>query len=275
MTFIKRNNKFPFDFSFDVSKVQINIDSLINISFDKLNALVDCLNQYGFTIVDFGENKIQLDEFLHLKFLFGNPKSHPRADFNGVVPINSFNPLKGHLDSTNSEHLLHTDGSFSSSPGNILALQCNIASKVGGLSIIASAQAAYIHIKEKFPDTYHLVHSKDAIEIKRNSQKTLAPIYNLHNGRSKIRFRFPDGAAEITPSEEVAPIYKELCEFFKNNNNVVTFQLHNNQMLIADNGSIVHGRTKYPESELRDLRRLNLDGNGILNGKVQYGIKLD
>ena len=269
------DKKIPFNEKTDISSAYVNVPCIRQFDSDSLNSMVSSINRYGFAIIDCGENVVNREDFLYLKYLFGEAKAHPRADKDGVVPINSFNPIPGHLDSTNAEHLLHTDGSFSENPGNILALQCCSASRIGGISIIASGLSAYLWLKEMHPHDYSLVHLPDAVKIKRNEQEVSAPLFDLENGQIRIRFRFPDGAASVMPKSEVAPLYKSLCDFFSDRNNIISFQLHPNQTLIADNAAIVHGRSNYPNTQRRDLRRLNLTGEGFLKNRLKYGFKYD
>lgn len=255
----------PFDATLPVHLQLVPIRSIRSMSSFDLVSMLRAFNRHGFAILACEDLAHSRDDLLALKRHFGCAAPHPRADADGIVPINAFARMQGFLDSTSEEHLLHTDGAFSDTPEAILTLQCVVPTAQGGVSRLASAQAAYTHLAEVFPDRIHELSRPDALTVRRGAQSSTQPVFlRRGGGRLGIRFRMPDGAAEVTPHPAARELFDELCRFLTSPANVLELKLETGQVLVADNTAVVHGRTSYPPSEPRDMRRLNFGANGPL-----------
>jgi alpha-ketoglutarate-dependent taurine dioxygenase len=261
----------PFDANLSPASQVVAVESIRRMNDDDRHELLRAFNRYGFAILDCHDHSDSREDLLALKGLLGNAAPHPRADADGVVAINPFNKVAGFIGSTADEHLVHTDGAFSNTPERIVTLQCVTPARSGGLSLLASAQAAFDHLANEFPDRLHLLGRPDALEITRTSQSSTQPVFIRGGDRHTIKFRMPDGVASATPHPEVRELFAALCRFFSAPENVLSFKLEAGQVLIADNTALVHGRTPFPPDEPRDMRRLNFDASGPLCQHMVFG----
>ncbi|KVK84294.1 TauD/TfdA family dioxygenase [Burkholderia sp. MSMB1498] len=258
----------PFDSTLPLAEVTLPIHSPGTMTGDGISDMVGTFNRYGFVILDCESS--ERDNLLALKPLLGNAAPHKRADGDGVVPINAFKPVDGHIDSSHEAHLPHTDGAFSDAPERIITLQCVRPSHQGGLSTLSSAKAAYRHIVDRYGDAAPLARA-DAPTIERTTQKSTAPVFKAEDDGWSIKFRMNDGAATATPAAAAADMYDSLARFLTDPDNVLLFPLEPGQILIGDNTAVTHGRTGYPPDQRRNMRRLNFDGHGALERQLVFG----
>jgi alpha-ketoglutarate-dependent taurine dioxygenase len=241
------------------------------MSTSDLENMLCAFNRYGFVILACDDITDSREDLLALKLHLGNAAPHMRADTDGIVQINAFSEKQGFLGSSAERHLPHTDGAFSDNPELITALQCITPATQGGVSQLASAQAAYTYLATSFPERVHELSRPDALTIRRGTQTSTQPVF-LHNNRYlRIRFRMPDGAAKITPHPEVYDLFNELSCFLTKPENILELELEKGQVLIVDNTALVHGRTSYAPNEPRNMRRLNFDASGPLCTRMIFG----
>ncbi|AJX34918.1 TauD/TfdA family dioxygenase [Burkholderia oklahomensis] len=262
----------PFDSTLPLTEVTLPVRSPCTMTDDEISDMIGTFNRYGFVILDCESS--ERENLLALKPLLGNAAPHKRADADGVVPINAFKPVAGHIDSSHEAHLPHTDGAFSDAPERIITLQCVRPSQEGGLSTLSSAKAAYRHIVERYGDVAPLTHA-DALTIERTTQKSTAAVFKPEDDGWSIKFRMNDGAATATPAPAAADMYGSLARFLTDPDNVLLFPLEPGQILIGDNTAVTHGRTRYPPDQRRNMRRLNFDGCGALEREFVFGFGED
>ena len=260
-----------FDAHLSLAEQAIRVPSVRRMSMINQRAMVDAFNRYGFVILDCEDQTDSREDLLALKWYLGDAAAHPRADDDGVVAITNSKEVPGFLGSSSMAHLPHTDGAFSDTPEKITSLQCVVQPKVGGLSMLCSAKAAYDHIATTFPDRVHLLNCRNALTVTRTTQSSTQAVFRRNGKVYSIKFRMSDGAAEVIPRADVRDVFEELCRFFCAEENRLVFRLQPGQVLIGDNTAVVHGRTSFPPDEVREMRRLNFDGTGPLCVRMGFG----
>ena len=263
--------RYGFGAHFPIGAQRVCIPSVQTMSSSDEEAFLQAFNHYGFAILRCEAQGDRRTDLLGLKALLGDATQHPRADRDGVVPIDNLKPIPGHIDSSHHEHRLHTDGSFSDHPEKIIALQCERPARSGGFSVLASASAAYAHLATLYHDRVEALSNGNALTIKRTTASSTRPIFARDGNTCSIKFRMPDSAAEVTPAPEVQDLFEELCRFFLAPENRLVFQLQPGEILIGDNTAVVHGRTAFDPQEPRFLRRLNFDASGVLCQRMMFG----
>ncbi|GAA3168023.1 hypothetical protein GCM10017688_15270 [Streptomyces ramulosus] len=166
---------------------------------------------------------------------------------------------------------MHTDGAFRDAPEKIITLQCVTPAATGGMTLLASAQAAYDHVARVFPGKVEVLSRADALTVTRTSQSSTQAVFTRCGEWRGIKFRMRDGAAEVTPHTDAQEAFEELCRFFQASENRLQFRLEAGDILIADNTAVVHGRTSFPPHEPRNMRRLNFDATGPACARLVFG----
>jgi len=258
-----------FDAHLSLAEQAIRVPSVRRMSMINQRAMVDAFNRYGFVILDCEDQTDSREDLLALKWYLGDAAAHPRADDDGVVAITNSKEVPGFLGSSSMAHLPHTDGAFSDTPEKITSLQCVVQPKVGGLSVLCSAKAAYDHIATTFPGRGHLLTCRNALTVTRTTQSSTQAVFRRNGNVHSIKFRMSDGAAEVIQRADVREMFEELC--FGAEENRLVFRLQPGQVLIGDNTAVVHGRTSFPPDEVREMRRLNFDGTGPLCVRMGFG----
>ena len=258
-----------FDAHLSLAEQAIRVPSVRRMSMINQRAMVDAFNRYGFVILDCEDQTDSREDLLALKWYLGDAAAHPRADDDGVVAITNSKEVPGFLGSSSMAHLPHTDGAFSDTPETITSLQCVLQPKVGGLSVLCSAKAAYDHIATTFPGRGHLLTCRNALTVTRTTQSSTQAVFRRNGNVHSIKFRMSDGAAEVIQRADVREMFEELC--FGAEENRLVFRLQPGQVLIGDNTAVVHGRTSFPPDEVREMRRLNFDGTGPLCVRMGFG----
>ncbi|MET9297210.1 TauD/TfdA family dioxygenase [Streptomyces sp. NPDC003077] len=263
----------PFDARLSPAVQTVEVPCVRRMTADQCAEMVEAFNRHGFVILRCRDRTDSRRDLLELKRYFGRSTPHPRADEEGVVAINPFKRVAGFLGSTRAEHLLHTDGAFRDDPEKIITLQCVTPAARGGLSVLASGQAAYEHLERRFPGGIKGLTEPDALTITRTTQSSTQPVFRRDHGTCSIKFRMEDGVSEVVPRSDVRDQFRELCRFFTAPENHLRFRLEAGDVLIGDNCAILHGRTSFAPDERRDVRRLNFDASGPLCDRMVFGFR--
>jgi alpha-ketoglutarate-dependent taurine dioxygenase len=267
--------RLPFDASIDVDSQVVEIPSVRQMSRVQQCAMLDRFDRYGFMVLRCRDLDDSRQDLLHLGRYFGNWTPHPRVESDGVVPISNAEYRQGFLGSTAEEHPLHTDGAFRDNPEKIVTLQAVSPAPGGGDSVLASGLAGYEHLVAKFtPKELWLLSKEDALTISRGTQSSTQAIFPFNDdGNFWIKFRMEDGVTDVAPHPDVSEAFEELRYFYSTPGNYVTFRLEAGDILIGDNTAIVHGRTSFPHTEKRDMRRMNFDGSGAACARLVFGFR--
>jgi alpha-ketoglutarate-dependent taurine dioxygenase len=256
-----------------ISQLTLKLNKVARISEGEQQRLFEILNQFKFVILECEPLPNPEENLLALKNFFGSVKKHKLAAPNGIVSIENLglgHPLsKTYVATTNQMHLMHTDASFDIDPPKIVAMQCVIPSQNGGLSQIVYAESVYEYLMKNYPQelqnllTYPLT-------ITRGEQTATRAMFVEQEGRISMTFR-GDSVISIALPPQVEKGYNIIKSYVNDPKNQLIFKLKANQIVLLDNTSLVHGRTSFPDNELRKLNRLCFDGISEYSHHLQFG----
>jgi len=220
-------------------------------------------NRFGAAILEHDPSDNPRKNLIDLGGYFGNIVGHDRAGDDGVTRIANLKGFDGYLGASNADHPLHTGGVYSDTPPIIILLQCIRQSSIGGETTLVSSKNICDHIRKFDPQGFDTLSKSGSLTIKRGKAQASRPVFDksfLGNGGYLFTFRC-DNVIEfgLKPASLVTTV-AEIKRFIDAPENQIRFRLRENQILIADNSSVMHARTAFPDGEPRELLRLTLDG---------------
>ena len=227
-------------------------------------------NTWGFVILEHERRESFREQLLSLKRFFGTVNIHDRSDADGIVAIQVLPGYPDDVATTNKEHLLHTDSAYDDSPPRVLALQCEVPARSGGLTQLVSGQALYDWLKREHPASAAACFRPEALVVQRARRSCTKPVFASRNGRVNVVFR-ADATARFSEDPEILMAVLLLQRFLFDTRNQLTFRLEAGQVLIADNTALLHGRTEFAKDEPRKLNRINFEGDSSLSEDLLFG----
>ncbi|MBW4499910.1 MAG: TauD/TfdA family dioxygenase [Scytonema hyalinum WJT4-NPBG1] len=256
----------------DISQVTLKISKVAEISEPDQQRLFEIFNKFKFVILECEPLPNLQENLLALTKFFGSVKRHKRSDENGIVPVENLGDSPATTDqisATNQSHPIHTDGSFDIDPPKIVAMQCEIPSKNGGLSQIVYAELVYEYLREN-----HLQELQKLIThpltITRGGETATRTTFVEQKGKISMTFR-SDSVISITIPPQLEKAYKIIKNYVNDPKNQLIFKLKANQIVLLDNTSVLHGRTSFSDNEFRKLNRLWFDGISEYSHYLQFG----
>ena len=203
---------------------------------------------------------------------FGSPVRHKLSDSAGVHPIRSLPGFPQYANTTSSDLLLHTDGSFEKHPPKMMMIYCETPAEQGGLSRICFAEDVYDFLEQNHPETLAELFRPDAFMIKRDDREALRSVFEVCDGRISMAFRYgTDVSLQIHPMARAG--IAAIIEFVSDSANYAEFLLSEGQMLLMDNTRVLHGRTVFLPGSHRILHGLWCDGRDADPDKIKFGFK--
>jgi alpha-ketoglutarate-dependent taurine dioxygenase len=95
-------------------------------------------------------------------------------------------------------------------------------------------------------------------------------IFIEKQGRISITFK-ADSVVSTTIPPEIKKGFNIIKKYVNDPNNQFIFKLKANQILLTENTSVLHGRTSFPDNEVRKLNRLWFDGMSEYTHHLQFG----
>ncbi|BAY49800.1 hypothetical protein SAMD00079811_74290 [Scytonema sp. HK-05] len=256
----------------DLSQVTLKITKLADISQSDKKSLFELFNKFKLVILECEPLPNPQDNLLALKKFFGSVKRHKRSDENGIVLVENLgnSPLATtYLATTNQAHLMHTDGPYEMEPPKIVAMQCEIPSKDGGLSQIVYSESVYEYLMENYLQELHRLFTYP-LTITRGDQTATRTVFVEKEGRISMTFR-ADSIISIAIPLQLEKVFRIIKNYVNDPNNQFIFELKANQIVILDNTSVLHGRTSFPDNEVRKLNRLWFDGISEYAHHLEFG----
>ncbi len=257
----------------DIRQVTLQVSKVAEISESEQHKLFEILNKFKFIIIQYEDSLHPQENFLALSKFFGLVKRHHRSDNNGIVAVeNLYKSLdtKTSRSATNRMHPMHTDGSADIDPPKIVALQCEIPSQNGGFSQIVYGEEIYEYLIKNYPEELQNLFT-NPVTIKNLGNKTdTRAIFIEKQGRILITFK-ADSLVSIEIPDKIKNAFQIIKNYVNDPNNQFIFKLKANQILILDNTSVLHGRTSFPDNEVRKLNRLWFDGISEYAHHLQFG----
>lgn len=265
-------DKKPIEASkIDISQLTLKISKVAEISEPERQRMFKIFNKFKFVILECEPLQNPKANLLALTKFFGSVKRHKRSDENGIVSVENLGNYLANADqisATNLRHPLHTDGSFDIVPPKIVAMQCEIPSQNGGFSEIVYGESVYKYLK-KYPEELQNSFTHP-LTITRGGETATRAIFVEKEGRISITFRL-DAVISIAIPPQLQNVFNIIRNYVNNPNNKLTFKLEANQIVLLDNASLLHGRTSFPDNEVRKLNRLWLDGISEYSHELQFG----
>lgn len=169
----------------------------------------------------------------------------------------------------------HTDGC------DAFALYCLQQSQSGGLSILASAVAAFSAIAETRPDLAKVLQEDFYFDARGQHpdglQCQVHPVFTYFKGKLSIIYKAPyiESAQRFDDVPKLTPLQREALAVFEEVQNsdelVLKFMLESGDIVFCSNHSLVHGRTAYEDSGPANGDRENKAEDG---GSVRHCLRL-
>jgi hypothetical protein len=222
---------------------------------------VETFNTYGVCVLECSEEAASK---LDLHSLFGNWVPHDFADATGSVTLDpSAEKCSANVRDTQAEHQLHTDEAYSSNPGKIITMRCEICAQSGGESVLVSAKAMYDAAAANLPSDQLEALFSPCLKVGRAlpgsdavQETTISIFSRLPGGRVGVRWRSRDAYVSFVAAE-ATPGYLFLEEFVADPRNRFILKLSPGQVVVMDNTALLHGRLPFESSEPRRYHRIN------------------
>jgi alpha-ketoglutarate-dependent taurine dioxygenase len=256
----------------DCDWVTLKIHEVANMSETETQRLFEIFNKFKFVILECDPIPNPRANLLALTKFFGSIKRHKRSDTDGIVSVENFGNTLATTDqisATNKQHPLHTDGSFDVDPPKVVAMQCEIPAKTGGFSQIVYGESIYEYLKKNHLKELQNLFT-NPITISRSGETATRAIFVNKKDRIFMTFRL-DSIISITIPEQIKKALNIIKDYVNNPSHQYIFKLKSHQILLIDNTSLLHGRTSFPNHEIRKLNRLWFDGISEYSKYLQFG----
>jgi alpha-ketoglutarate-dependent taurine dioxygenase len=256
----------------DITQVTLKVSKVADIYNSEQQRLFQIFNKFKFVILECEPSPNPKDNLLALKKIFGSVKRHKRSDENGISLIENLenSPLATtYLATTNQRHFMHTDGLYEIEPPKIVAMQCEIPSKNGGFSQIVYCESIYEYLRENYPQELQILFTHP-FTITRGDQTATRAIFVEQKGRISMAFRTDSFVSTDIPLQ-LEKAFKIIQEYVNDPKNQLIFKLKANQIILLENTSVLHGRTSFPDNEVRKLNRLWFNGISAYSHHIQFG----
>ncbi|BAZ69773.1 MAG: TauD/TfdA family dioxygenase [Pelatocladus maniniholoensis HA4357-MV3] len=256
-----------------IDKLTLKISTVEEINELELQKIFAIFNKYKFVILETEPLPNPQDNLLGLNNFFGSIIRHKRSDENGIVSVENLGSFPSDkaqlLSATNQMFSMHTDGTYEIEPPKVVAMQCVIPSNHGGFSQIVYAESIYDYLMENHPQELQSLFSNQ-LTITRGSQKATRAIFVEIEGRISMSFR-DDPVVSIIIPPPIEKVFNVIKNYINTSSNQLRFKLKTNQILVIDNTSVLHGRTSFPDNEVRKLNRLCFDGISEYSHHLKFG----
>ena len=211
-----------------------------------------------------------MENFLSVgKDLFGDLDCrHIRANEFGITTVSNKGNLNNYLATTNKAHPLHTDGPYENPPPEIVGLMCVNQALIGGESILVHSKNIYDYLINELLVEKEIL-KEELLFIRDTNESYNRLITELEDGQLFMTYRY-DKIIELKCSKEHEFIMKSIHYFINLPENQIYFKLKPGQALFLDNGSIIHGRTKFSSDSNRLMYRIWLKRT---DAKISLGFK--
>ena len=261
-----------FDSSFKINDAIIDAESISSMGSFLVSKMYEVFNTWGFVIIHPTSVQNFTNELSSIQEYFGRIIKHNRSGNDGISLISPMEGYPNYFGTTNEATGLHTDGSASPRPPQIVILQCEIPSKKGGDSQLLSCKALYDYLSNFHSEQLHTLFDPEAFTIIRDKETYTRPVFYFYDDRVFTVFR-ANGIADVKISSKASKAFELAIEFTHDIKNILQFKLRKNQVLIIDNTAVMHGRTRFPLNSLRKLNRVYLDGQIKRPEILYFGIE--
>lgn len=249
-----------FSAELKVSDVAVQMADIWNLCEAEVGNFRRVFNRYGFALVQHPPVAAPEHQLRGLTQYLGSPNFHNRANENGIVVMAPDPRFPEYLGASNCEHPLHTDGAYDADPPRFLCLQCVESAGSGGESVLVSSKAIFDWLATNDPEGLAALFEEDALTVERADQKGTKAIFAERQGSLQMVWR-ADHTASFSTKPAVARAVDEVKAFISDPQNRLVFKLEPNQVVVADNYAVLHGRKAFNEGDRRVLNRMNMVGD--------------
>lgn len=227
---------------------------------DEKNALLSGFDQFGFVVIQPADVREMRENLVALGTIFGNPLDHVLADSDKVVTIRPRSDIAefGH-PFTHSSMEVHTDGAFSRELPVVVALQCETPARQGGSNSIVDGKALFEYLYDNFRNELIELFDPQAMTIKRLDEQATRAIFAISGGRIQVCFRC-DRSVMVQFKAALGSIIEEIQSFLEDPKHQFTYTLAAGDILVLDNGRVLHGRGEFGAFDERKMNRIWFDG---------------
>lgn len=257
----------------NINQVTLKVSKVTEILEPERQRLFEIFNKFKFIILECDPLPNLQDNLLDLKKFFGSVLRHRRSDEHGIVAVeNLYNSPANNVSrsTTNRMHPMHTDGTADIDPPKVVALQCEINSHNGGYSQIVYGESVYDYLMKNHPQELQKLFTNPVSITNLGGKTDTRPIFIEKEGRILMSFK-ADSVVTITVPPPIEKVFNIIKNYVNDPNNQFIFKLKANQIQIIDNMSVLHGRTSFPENEIRKINRLWFDGISEYTHQLQFG----
>ena len=252
---------------------ELDVEKLIEITESELEKILNLFTAQGCALINQRRPTPQLEISSALAKLgrhFGNPVRHKLSDDAGVHPIRNLPGFPQYANTTSSDLLLHTDGSFEKHPPKTMLIYCESPAEQGGHSRICFAEDIYRFLEQNYPESLEGLFRPDAFVIRRDDREAQRSVFQICDGRISMAFRYgTDVSLQIHPMARAG--IAAIIEYVSHPANYEEFLLGAGQLLLMDNTRVLHGRTVFSPNSHRVLHGLWCDGHDADPEKIQFG----
>lgn len=264
-------NKIAFNKSLNVDSIRIKVENSTELLKNEAK-LIEVFNTYGIILIEYAKTENPSQRLLSLTKIFGSVSQHDRAEPNGIATIAVSEKYPGYLGTSNLKHDLHTDGTYSNEPPKVIAIQCLVPAAVGGLTLLASGKGLYEWIERFYPNSLMELFKPNLMSVKRDKKSATKPLFNKDGDNIVVTYRNDSTVKFLsTPCAETA--LELVSNYLNSSANILTFKMHENQVFIIDNQSVLHGRTSFSKSDKRTMQRIHFEGKNLLHKQFEFGFK--
>lgn len=264
----------------DPEALRLRVGCISTMLHTEVQQMVQMLDQVGAVVLTPDREEDELATYQTLDRLFGEHVWHDAENAHGIVELNPENPTSINVADTEHPHQPHTDDAYTEKPAVFMTLNCRVAARNGGESVLVSGADFLEHLS-----------SADLETLKKPGMVTMGrrpatadptapwkftssiPMFwvDQESNRLCLRWRCKDKCVkDVAP--EALEAYERLNEIALDDNKRLFLPLQPTEVLVLDNRAHAHGRTPYPKGEPRILWRKNYFGNGLLAQSITTGM---
>lgn len=253
----------------------------------EVQQLIEMLDVIGAAVLAPEREEDELATYQTLDRLFGTHAWHDSEDRHGIVKLDPFAPTSINVADTETTHQPHTDDAYTEKPAAFVTLNCRVAAKKGGESVLVSGTDFYESLSRSELD---MLMQPGMVTMGRRPASaqpdtpwkftSSIPMFWVCKDRQRLnmRWRCKDRCVkEVAP--EAVEAFERLNKVALDDSKRLLVPLQPRQVLVVDNFAHAHGRSSYSKGEARVLWRKNYFGNGqleksITTGVADYGVAL-
>jgi len=272
----------------DPEALKLHVGCIGAMTVSEVIQLTEMLHTIGAAVLTPEREDDELETYTTLNRLFGEHVWHDSENEHGVVKLDPLAPTSINVADTEHCHQPHTDDAYTEKPATFMTLNCRVAAKSGGESVLVSGADFWGHLSL---GELNILMQPGMVTMGRRPANadpdapwkftSSIPMFwvGKESQRLNMRWRCKDRCVkEVAP--EALDAYERLNQVALDDSKRLIVPLQPTQVLVVDNFAHAHGRTPYAKGEARVLWRKNYFGNGeletsITTGVSDYGVALD